>query len=929
MSVPSPMKDTRPPHTTAWRFCTSCVGTLLCWALWVVLGIALAWQGYVALVKDVSVPNFLLRRIEASLAAENFSVKFGRAHIDPQGGILLERVQLHSTSFDEPLLTSQFIYLHKSIWSVLAGHHLPDIVRLEGASIQLPAMLSPSGTAEQLLRDVNADFRFTSELWSVVRLTGHIGNLPVSITGQTARPRTSGGIPLSAAEITGRYLQFARQAVLALPELQTAEKPQLEISCTPREGGGANLDWSFFADAVRRPEHQGIELGPLSVSGQWQWDGLKSYPWQLQLTTRTATSAKARASQLRAQLTLEPGTGGHLLSRVQGRVAASNLQTLGEQFGAPVLAGSYWPGRNQLDLTAEFESYGQVLALKGTANLAQKSADVDFDGHVPPALVTGLLTRYGPKLEPYFRFGDPVTAHARTRLNDGWKFGGIWSHVQVGRMDSRGVQITSARGRVDVDAELNFLAHEAHVVAGKNEAGGSYWMNFRSMEFRFLLNGWLKPVDISGWFGGRWWPDFWSNFAFPSAAPRGDADVQGCWTDPRRLTYFGNADSGPVEVQQADFARARLRIFLRPQFTHVMDLSAERAGGTQRATGWFKRTVAPGSRAASELTFDLAGNPDPETLKKLGGETAVNLLAPFTFKHAPQLHLWGRTEKTDGQSTSDLQFTGQVAGPLTYYHFPLDEVAVSGRLKGEKLSLEQIDLRTAGGQGHGQATLDGPPQNRLLRFDFRMKEADLARSIRAAEEFEAARTGVKSESMTESKFIKRANGGKLELAITAQGNPDNPTRLKGEGALQLTGAELGEINLFGVLSQVLNAFSLNFSSLKLDAARSSFQMADGRIYFPDVRITGKSALIDAKGSYFIDAKSVDFIAHLKPYEEARNPLTAMVGLFMNPLTSMFELQLTGALSNPKWAVIFGTSTPKVYAPETKAETPLPAPVAPP
>ena len=923
------MKDTRPPHTTAWRFCTSCVATLFCWALWVVLGIALAWQGYVALVKEVAVPNFMLRRIEASLAAENFSVKFGRAHIDPRGGILLERVQLHSTSFNEPLLTSDFIYLHKSIWSILAGQHLPDIVRLEGASIQLPAMISPSGTAEQLLRDVNADFRFTSELWSVVRLTGHIGNLPVSITGEAARPRTSGGIPLSSAEITGRYLQFAKQVVLALPELQSVENPRLEISCKPREAGGMSLALDFFADALRRPGTPAIELRPLAVTGQWQWDGLKAYPLQLQLATQHAFSDKIRASQIRALLTLEPGTPGNLINRVHGQIAAANLRTLGEQIGAPMLTGSYWPGRDQLDLTTEFESYGQVLLLKGSANLAQKSASADFSGRVPPALVTGLLTRFGPKLEPYFRFGDPVTANARITLNDGWKFGGIWSHVQVGRMDSRGVQITSACGRVDVDAERNFLAHEAYVVAGKNEASGSYWMNFRSMEFRFLLSGWLKPVDISGWFGGKWWPDFWSNFAFPSTAPRGDADVQGCWTDPRRLTYFGDADSEAVEVQQADFERARLRIFLRPQFTHVMDLSAKRAGGTQQAAGWFKRTAAPGSRAPSELTFDLTGNLDPETLKKLGGETAVNLLAPFTLNHPPQLHLWGRTGKANGQSTSDLQFTGQVAGPLKYFHFPIDAVAVSGQLKGDKLNLEQINLRTAGGLGSGKATLDGPLQNRLLSFDFKMKEADLARTIRAVEEFEAGRTGVKSESMTESKFIKRASGGKLELAITAQGNPDNPTRLKGEGTLQLTGAELGEINLFGVLSQVLNAFSLNFSSLKLDAARSSFQMADGRVYFPDVRITGKSALIDARGNYFIDSKSVDFIAHLKPYEEARNPLTAMVGLFMNPLTSMFELQLTGALSNPKWAVIFGTSTPKVYAPEAKTETPLPAPVTPP
>ena len=204
------MKATRPPHTTVWRFCASCTATLLCWALWVVLGCALAWQGFVALSQDVAVPDLLLRRIESTLAAENFFVRFGHAHLDPQGGILLEKVQLHSRSFDEPLLTSDFIYLRKSIWSILAGQHLPDVVRLEGASVILPAMLSPSGTAEQLLRDVNADLRFTGEMWSVERLTGRMGNLPgpqpcpTPLHRNAPRPGNGCGRPSSRRTSHGR-----------------------------------------------------------------------------------------------------------------------------------------------------------------------------------------------------------------------------------------------------------------------------------------------------------------------------------------------------------------------------------------------------------------------------------------------------------------------------------------------------------------------------------------------------------------------------------------------------------------------------------------------------------------------------------------------------------------------------------------------------
>lgn len=910
------MKETRPPPTTAWRFCTSCVGTLLCWALWLILGAALSWQSYVALVKDVTVPDFILRRIEANLAAEKFSVRFGHAHLDPRGGIFLENIELRSNSFAEPLLTSQSIYLKKSFWAILAGYHLPDIIRLEGATLQLPAILSPSGTAEPLLREINADFRFSSDLWSIERLTGRIGNLPISLTGNTAPPRSSHGTPLTSGEITSRYLQYARQAVLLLPELESVEHPTLAVNCTPEEGGGMNLNLDLYADGVHRVGQTPFDLGPLAVSGQWRWDGLNSYPLFLQLSARSMANSQGTATQVRAKFTLVPSKEPSLFSRINGQISAARLRVLDETLEFPLLTGSYRLKENQLALTTVFISRGQILALDGSANLADKTALAHFVGRVEPALVTTMLTRYAPKLEPYFRFGDPVLLDARAVLKAGWIFGGVWSRAQVGRLDSRGVQITSARGRVDVDAELNFLAQEAFVSAGKNEARGSYWMNFRTMNYRFLLNGRLRPAEISGWFGGNWWPDFWSNFAFPLTPPLGDADVQGCWADPRRTTYFGDASTGPVEVMHADFERAHARIFLRPQYVHVLELSGDRAGGTQRATGWFKRSASPDPSGNSELNFDLTGNLDPDSLKKLGGETAVNLLLPFAFTQPPQVHIWGRTGKKDGQVLNDLRFTGEVATPLTYYYFPLEQVAVHGTVKNDVLQLEQIDLRAGGGYGSGQATLTGQAQNRLLHFDFKLHEADLARTIRAAEEFEAARTGIKSESMTDSKFIKKATGGKLDLSLVAQGNPDNPTRLKGDGTLHLTGADLGEINLFGLLSQVLS-----FSSLKLDAAQSSFQMAEGKVNFPDLRVTGKSALITAKGDYLIDSKSLDFTAHLKPYEETSNPLTAIVGLLINPLTRMFELQLTGPLANPKWNVSFGSSTPKPTDPEKPTEVP--------
>ncbi|HET7537875.1 MAG TPA: AsmA-like C-terminal region-containing protein, partial [Candidatus Didemnitutus sp.] len=109
--------------------------------------------------------------------------------------------------------------------------------------------------------------------------------------------------------------------------------------------------------------------------------------------------------------------------------------------------------------------------------------------------------------------------------------------------------------------------------------------------------------------------------------------------------------------------------------------------------------------------------------------------------------------------------------------------------------------------------------------------------------------------------------------------------------------------------------------LKLDAARSSFQLRDGRMHFPDLKITGPSAVIDAQGDYLLDSKSLDFSARLKPYEEMHNPLTAPLGVILNSITRIFELKLTGPLAKPDWSVTLGGGG----APKPAATTPTPPP----
>ncbi|HEY4302727.1 MAG TPA: AsmA-like C-terminal region-containing protein [Candidatus Didemnitutus sp.] len=917
------------------RYCASCVLTLVCWAAWLLLGATLAIQLYIGIAKDVPVPGFVLRRIEAELAKENFSVRFGNAHFDPTGQILLENVQVNARAFEDSLFSSRIVHVRKSIWSVLAGRPIPDEVDFEGAVLQLPAMFSPSGTTEQLLRDVSGHIHFSANQYEIDQLCCRVGNIGVTFRGVITRPRTIKGRPLAPEEMARKFLQYGRQVAMALPQLQEVDHPELSVEASPRPQGGTNLVIRLTADGLHEPAKAPVTTGPIAITGHWAWDGLRPHTMRLHLVARdVAGPAGIAVPEVRALVRLDPPENEFAaIDQVGLRVEADVVHAIGEQWLLPTLAGTFSIREGSANFSAGVYSHGEHLQVTGDASIRSRSARIEIEGRVPPGLVTNLLTRRGPKLEPYFRFGDPVAVYGSLVVASGGHFGGLTVFVHGGRLDSHGVQITSARGEIDVDHDLNFLAHDAELVAGENVAHGSYWMNFRTMNYRMLLAGHLRPPDIGGWFRGDWWPNFWKHFAFPAQPPSADVDVQGNWRDSSRTTYFGSTDAFKPVVLGAPFERARTHIFARPQFAHVIDLAVENAGGAQHAGGWFKRIADVPGHAADivQYDYDLAGNLDPATYALMAGEPVGTYLANAHFDQTPQLHASGSSVVDEGHIASETTFTADSNGALQIYGLPIDRVTVGANIKGTELNLNRVDFQFAGGHGTGKATMSLAPGGHRLSFEAALQEADFIRSVRAMQDYSAWHNpGAAKDSDAESSFIKRATGGKLDVTLSAQGSPPDVRSFHGGGTARLTGADLGEIHLFGLLSRALSAVAVNFGSLKLNEARTSFQLVDGRLHFPDARISGSSAVIEAKGDYTLATKSLDFTARLKPYEEGHNPL----GLLINPLTSIFELKLNGPLAKPSWAVVLGqgpkpegSGAPPASTPEP-VRKPTPAPVSP-
>lgn len=906
---------------TVTRFCLSCAATVACWALWIALGLLLAAQAWIAIAHELPVPKFVLRVLEQRLAEANLDATFARAQFDPTGKFLAESVRVRSRQFEDPLLTGRSLYVRKGVWSYLSGQHAPDEIRLEGGTLQLPAPLSPSGTAEPVLREISASLRLEQNLLHVDQLNFRAGNLTVTARGDFQLPPRSGP-PSDPARIIGHALQLGRRLVRELQRLDGLEHPRLDVVLEARPGVGNVAELRLSADALRLAGSWPALVRGLEARTTLRLDGAGARPLRVALSAEGATlHDQVEIERPRGIVATEISLAApQPPSAVLLLLAAERVAAFDEQVAAPVLRAS-WRRDQPVRATLSVRADAAAFALTGEIDGVRTTARIGFDGRVPPSLVDAVLPKRTPKLAPYFVFGDPVDVHAEAAFGPGWQFETLTSRVRVQRLDSHGVPVTHARGRIDVDREGNFLAYDALARIGENYGRGSYFMNFRSWDYRFLLAGELAPASISGWFRSDWWPNFWAaNFAFPTR-PAADVDVIGNWRNVAKVAYYGSTDAVAAQVLGADFERAHAIVFLRPQFAHAFDLRVERAGGAQRASGWFKRFADPVTHEQRRLEFDLAGNLEPAALRHLGRDVADTLLKPWSFSRPAEIHFWGATDFAHGQSTPALSFTGSAAGRVTYEGFPLESVEAAGSVRGAEVKLDHIVVGVAGGRGTAQASVVTTPGARRLGFDFYIENADMVRGIRAMHEYEVARGGLDPNASPNKDLLKRASGGKLTFAVSASGNPDDLKSFVGSGNVQLAGAELGEVHLFGLLSQVLSSLSLNFSSLKLDTLRASYQLGNGVAHFPDMRVTGPTALIEAKGDYRLVDRTLDFTAKFKPYEENRNPLTFVVGMVVNPLASILDLRLTGPIQKPSWSVsiLGGGAKPA----EKPAETPAP------
>jgi hypothetical protein len=898
----------------------SAVVSVVLWTIWLGLAVVFFFQLYIVTANELAIPDFVLRRIESKLAEAGVRATFSRTSFDPLGRVLMENVRLSLPAFAEPVLTCRSVFVRLNPLFLIVGRVDMREIELHEVTAYVPAMISPSGRPEEIIRNFDATFEPQRRAIVIRNLSANVAGIPVSAHGTVMLAPTAdqkGGIEKLGEFVAQKFPTLCRQALAAAEQLEQFDEPALHLQFSPSESGAAAIHVLALARAVRVAKPYAVEATNLRVS------------------TRLLMFSETPASDIEfsvASLHLPGETQiRDLHARLVGRfkadgsqldlrevVATASSATSGDIDVRALAARIYPRPFPVLETYATASILGAPLALSGETDLEAKSAIVHFDGLISPRVLDVVSKRLSVNVRKYFEFEQLAADHGEVRFGSNWKFEKLTTRVRIPRMISYGIAMQDGRAEIELEPNRLYSPH-AFVRVGTNFAQGSYEHEFQSRQYRFLLEGRLRPLDISNWFRD-WWKNFFSQVEFPRTPPVANVDVRGSWVDGRQSNVFVFADVPQAIVRGTELDRVRTRLFVRPAFYDGLEMLAMRGQGN--AHGRFTYVGNPSTFAWHTLEVGLDSTLDLGVAAQLLGPSIGKTMGAFRLAQPPALKVRGQFAGPDapGGASEKLRIEARTAGEFRFHDFPLQDVSFIATLDRDEIILDDVEALFAGGVATGHARVWGAGAQRRVGFDFALEDASLGKVASGLGEFFSAQKG--EPPSPPGRFVQEKANVRINFSASAEGRYDDHLSYRGTGSAVLRGAEIGEVPLLGSLSELLK-----FTALRFTEARTNFRIENAKLVFPEVTLRGANSAIDAHGTYALDRRELEFNAKIFPFQESESIIKSVVGAVLTPLSNAFEVKLSGSLAKPQWSLVLGPTnflrslSPGTEAPKTEPAAP--------
>jgi hypothetical protein len=892
----------------AWKFCGWCTlqgSRVFLWSVWALLLVSIAGQIHLISSRRVPVPEPLRRFVVRELADRGIRFDYARARMDLAGRLLMEDVRLGGTDEQAPQATAHTAFLHLNPWLLTLGVFELREVRIDGMDVHLPG-----NETDAPVHDVDFALELPPGKIRLSYAKGYIGTMPFVANGdlKLAAHPDSADTPWQSFKLSPEENRRIRDTVnQSLAWLEAVAAPELHIAFTTDTVGATRATIDLSAASVDLTALHAPVAGRLEgllARAETEFGGRS--PAGLQIkgsldSVQLSDGVSARGLVFQIDGTPSLSATGQSVRLQASRVSKSGITT------GPVAVSINRDTTESLSTDLSVLLAGSPWRLQAHTAPAAGTAHLHLDGFVDDAMLSFVGGLIGKDLTELLDPAQAAPLHAEADFGPGWKLreaaGRLHSgFVRVGtvNLDETGTEFTYDGNRVLCDSLV--------LRQGDSLALGSYSMDTHTMDFRFLLTGSLRPMGISGWFHA-WWTNFWDMFDFTQAAPEADVDVQGRWGDLTATNVFVTADGNGTGIKGVPFDRVRTRLFLRPHWFDIQHFEVDH--GDRQASGRLARSFDHTGTDWLHMDFAVESGLPLETITALFKTESAQLLAPYRFTRPPQLTLGGHVESAAAPSgahqTIDIDLTS--SGPMTYHGFPLSDLVVKARMRDDDIEIPELSVLFANGRASGHARLWNPEPERHLAFDIQLTDAHLGAAIDAVSTLQSPSPAPPSAQAEEEARlrIERLEKNRLALTLMATGKLADFLSFQGNGHASITGTNLGQLNLFGPLSQAMRGTFINLGSFSLNTVDAPFQLITDRLHFDNLRVSGPSALIQAKGDYQLKAGRLDFTAKVRPFDASDSLVGSAVSFVLSPLSAVFEVKLKGTLSEPSWIFNYGPS----------------------
>jgi hypothetical protein len=449
----------------------------------------------------------------------------------------------------------------------------------------------------------------------------------------------------------------------------------------------------------------------------------------------------------------------------------------------------------------------------------------------------------------------------------------VWATAEVSgeRAAYRGVPFDSARLKLGV-GDSTLRLRDMRLERPEGRADLEYTLGMLSREFHWQLDCRLNPGKVAPAIDDEV-VRILSLFDFTNAAHvRGDA--WGSFRPPRRTELALAIDATDFHFRGESCDLLSGTLLLTNRIVTATNALVRHGNETARVE---RLDYAVDSREL-RLTNGFT-RMDPMRVARMIGPEVESVLAPYTFRQPPEIHLGGFLP-TDGNTTgADMRFD-VVGGPLQFWRFNFSDANGRVRWLGTNVTISDFDGGFYSGRLKGDLKVrmspESPPN---LAFDATVTNASLRTLVQDVFAITNHLEGVLSGHV-----------------VVTNGLPNALDTWFGNGSASLRNGLLWDLPVFGIISRALNVLSPGLGNNVATAAEGTFTLDAGVLHTQDTGIESKSVRLVFNGACSLTG---ELDARVVAEVMRRTPIVGpFVSAILSPFAKVFELRLSGRLSDP-------------------------------